>query len=403
MMHPGKILPWDHGRRQSPPGSARRAVPPQGYAHPATRRDVLGLGERIRAAMDAREKGGRRDALDREWHETFLELVRQVYVHCNQRGKLLDAVRVHYEGQIKEARLRIAELQRELQQVRSESAALFGAAIGSLRGEHPGIDGRTGGGGGEQDAQQQQPSRAQQRAEALASSASTLPVDLQSVVLARIVEHSSKNQDGAPQKLLTEALRAAAHSDRLTVLTAQVQELQISDVLATFSGACASLSTADRLRLIAMLAEHMEEAERTKQAIEICRGLSSVQSGGVAKQLIQSMSKLSRQPVVSSLVRGLTRDERISVATDVIGSVALGDLLQILTMRASEMAPADRSSLLASVVDVVSQQEREDLVQEQLVSMPNETRASMLGACFGLMTKDQRLDIFEMLKRTTGD
>ena len=48
------------------------------------------------------------DARDREWHNVFLELVRQVYVHCNERGALLDTVRVHLESQLSEARARLA-------------------------------------------------------------------------------------------------------------------------------------------------------------------------------------------------------------------------------------------------------------------------------------------------------
>ena len=45
----------------------------------------------------------------------------------------------------------------------------------------------------------------------------------------------------------------------------------------------------------------------------------------------------------------------------------------------------------------VAPDERATLVQEQLVAMPADERAAMLGGVFGLMTKEQRSQLGEKL------
>ena len=80
--------------RTSPPPQPppRRAVKaPHGYAHPANRADVLSLSMWL---QDGLERGGGVEQIDALWRSVELELIRQVYVHCSERGELLDAVRL---------------------------------------------------------------------------------------------------------------------------------------------------------------------------------------------------------------------------------------------------------------------------------------------------------------------
>ena len=99
-------LPWESPRsaRARRPPTPSTTVPPRSYARPASREDAVGLGTKLQTALG---QGLRHDAQDREWHDVFLELVRQVYVHCNERGQLLDTVRVHLESQLSQARSRL--------------------------------------------------------------------------------------------------------------------------------------------------------------------------------------------------------------------------------------------------------------------------------------------------------
>ena len=62
----------------------------------------------------------------------------------------------------------------------------------------------------------------------------------------------------------------------------------------------------------------------------------------------------------------------------------------VVHTRAGDMTPNDRTALVTTVLETLSRDERTNLVQEQLVSMPTGERADMLGAVFGLMTKEQR-------------
>ena len=90
--------------------------------------------------------------------------MRQVYVHCNERGELLDTVRVHLESQLTQARSRLAEQHRELQQLRRETSLLMGNPGGPERRAS-----KEGGARGQHDAKRD--ALDQQRVTALASSA----------------------------------------------------------------------------------------------------------------------------------------------------------------------------------------------------------------------------------------
>ena len=66
---------------------------------PTNRSEAVQLAENLDRQLD--EHQGDFRAIDRVWKITFCELVRQVYVHCTERGVLLDRVRRWSELELK--------------------------------------------------------------------------------------------------------------------------------------------------------------------------------------------------------------------------------------------------------------------------------------------------------------
>lgn len=432
-----RLPPWDIGTRPASPASRpasprtssasprrqAREKPPRSYAQPSTRAEVERLGAALNRKLDAINaqassartssssggSGGHHERKDEEWHATFVELVRQVYVHCAERGQLLDSVRVHYESKLKEFRMRMQEQGRELAAMRKQAALLgidsgggggsvvAGGAAGGAGGSGNGCGG--GGGsdkkGGAKDARQE--AMEWQRMEALAVSASSLPVDKRASLMARLAEGAGEGAEGA-QQLLKDGLGAASLKDMMAVLAHSLGTLRVTDLLEVLEDVCRGLNPTNRQKLVTMLVEQLEETERSKQAIAISKTLPSRAVGDVAKHLLQGMTKIARQPAVNSLLKGLTRDERITMTADVLASVSLGDVVQVVQLQSSQMAPNDRGALVSGVLDTVSDAERVDLVQEQLVAMDEDVRANMLSSVFGLLTNSQRRDLMSRLQ-----
>jgi hypothetical protein len=198
----------------------------------------------------------------------FLELVRQVYVHCHERGQLLDTVRVHLESQLTEARERLAELQGELQQLRKETAVILGTPAERM--------GRRSTDSGLRDARRA--ALEQQRVEALANSAMTMPSEMQGALMAKLV---GQCEGEAAATLLNEVLGAATEADLLALLSDQLRRLRVTDLMSVLPTVFADLSTPNRQALTRMLVESQDEAERARQAIDICKSLPSQKVGDV--------------------------------------------------------------------------------------------------------------------------
>ena len=69
------------------------------FSRPSNRSEAIQLAENL----DRKLQDAQRDflATQRSWQITFCEVVRQVYVHCTERGELLDRVRRWYELEFK--------------------------------------------------------------------------------------------------------------------------------------------------------------------------------------------------------------------------------------------------------------------------------------------------------------
>ena len=408
-------LPWDSprvptSRAQTPraqtprapmdasPRGGRATVPPLEYTRPSTRGDAVGLGERLQRSLEkAKGEGRRHEMQDREWHNVFLELVRQVYVHCNERGQLLDTVRVHLESQLSEARNRLAEQGRELQALKRETSMLLGAPPTSGGTNNKRRDTVT--------QKQEDAKRAAmelQRVDALVTSASSMATDKQGILMTKLIKQLEANE---VQPLLKEVLNSTSEGELLTLLVDQILSLRVTAFMNVLEKVLDPkvLQQGNRQMLITMLVEQLEETERARQAIDIVKQLPAQQVGDVAKHLLQGMSKLARQPTVNSLIKGLSKDERISMTSDVLGTVPLGDMLQIVHARSTAMDSTNRGALMTTVLETMPREEKNQLVTEQLVAMANDDRAEMLGSIFGLMTAGQRQEIADKLSRTRVD
>ena len=75
------------------------------YSRPSNRTEAIQLAAEVEARLVAAGTDAR--SASQCWQGALRELVRQVYVHCAERGELLDRVRAWYEGEL--GRLRAVE------------------------------------------------------------------------------------------------------------------------------------------------------------------------------------------------------------------------------------------------------------------------------------------------------
>ena len=94
-------LPFDAPR----PSPRRHQRAPPRYADPSSRAEVTALASKLEEALAL---GGSTAELERLWQGVELELIRQVYVHCAERGELFDAVRRQRDTQQNAMRRKLA-------------------------------------------------------------------------------------------------------------------------------------------------------------------------------------------------------------------------------------------------------------------------------------------------------
>ncbi len=219
-------LPWERPitPAMAAGGSAgltpRRPAPPPSYARPSTRAEAISLSERLRATLC---EGGNRESVDAAWHGVFCELVRQVYVHCNERGQLLDAVRVYLEGELKMARATLAEQQRELNRLRKDASVLMGTG-----------DKRGAGDKSHEAAAAAAREQIERRVEMIFDAGGRLPSEGKASLVGRLVGACEPEERGS---LVEAALAATPHAERLTSLNTELDRLVVADLMAVLSQA----------------------------------------------------------------------------------------------------------------------------------------------------------------------
>lgn len=88
------------------------------FARPSNRSEAVQLTQNLDRRLS--EPNADFLATERAWQVTFCELVRQVYVHCAERGELLDRIRRWYEMELKRLNDMLAkskERERKLQEM----------------------------------------------------------------------------------------------------------------------------------------------------------------------------------------------------------------------------------------------------------------------------------------------
>ena len=108
-------------------------MPPTGYSLPPNRADATSLLHELHSTLES--SAGDRMQTEEAWQRVFVELVRQVYVHCTERGELLEAVRVRYDAQLQLQQRIITEQLRDIKQLRGTAQLMKGCAPRARRGE----------------------------------------------------------------------------------------------------------------------------------------------------------------------------------------------------------------------------------------------------------------------------
>ena len=363
--------------------SPRRPIPPMGYARPPTRGDALGLSDKLRTTI---ERGGRHTELDTAWHTTFLELVRQVYVHCAERGQLLDAVRVHLEQELKSARTLCAQQARELAKLRRDASVLLGGSssgAGAGAGAVSAVDARV---------------AEEQRMTMLTDAAGRLAPASRAALLARVVTGSE--EAGSREALFGATLDALPEAERLKVLGTALEAQSVGNLMRVLGKVLEKVEKSHRLLLLGLLTNSLDDAAKAKHALEVTQHLTSEARAAVAKSLFHNLPKLTRRPAVAELLSGLSKGERIELTSDVLSSIPLSDLVELTTKRCDTMDGSTRIGFVTETMGTISLRERNQLVEELLVKMPGSDREKLLGNLFGMLSKSEREELQTLLQRT---
>ena len=116
------------------------------YSRPSNRTEAIQLAEALEQQLEATKHDVR--GSEHCWAGTFRELVRQVYVHCAERGELLERVRAWHEEELK--RLHTAERKAREREKRLKEQLRAGGGHGGASGGFGLGAGGHGHGGGSQ-------------------------------------------------------------------------------------------------------------------------------------------------------------------------------------------------------------------------------------------------------------
>jgi hypothetical protein len=352
-----------------------------GYARPPTRGDAQGLSDKLRTAI---ERGGRHTELDTAWHTTFLELVRQVYVHCAERGQLLDAVRVHLEQELKSVRTLCAQQARELAKLRRDASVLLGgSSSGAGAGAVSAVDARV---------------AEEQRMTMLTDAAGRLAPGSRAVLVTRVV--SGSEEAGSREVLFRATLDALPEAERLNLLGTALEAQSVGNLMRVLGKVLEKVEKSRRLLLLGLLTDSLDDAAKAKHALEVTQHLTSEARAAVAKSLFHNLPKLTRRPAVAELLSGLSKGERIELTSDVLSSIPLSDLVELTTRRCDTMDGSTRIGFVSETMGTISARERNQLVEELLVKMPGSEREKLLGNLFGMLSKSEREELQTLLQRT---
>lgn len=346
----------------------RRKDPPPICSVPSTRADVRVLNEQLQDSLRQSSALGH-SATDETWHKAFVELVRQVYVHCNERGELLDAARIYYEEQLRLARRELRECRAKLRWLLRENVEGGGALE-------------------------------RQRLASLVASCGQLRRTSQVELITQLL--AACPTDERVRSLLA-CVTALGPPGRLGVLQAQLEGLDQESVEEALRLFFDSLSATRRSRLLHLLFSRLDGAEKGKQALSLAQSIDTQAASVLAQRVVHALDKIVRQPTVAALVGALSREERHTTLVDAVAGFSVAETAQLGCARLASLDAAGRNSILSEEVETMPRGEQLLMVQQRLVAMTRAEREPLLTALFGTMLAPERAALHAALAATLGD
>lgn len=382
----GAKLPFD--ALPSPPAPQplppRRPVKaPHGYAHPTNRADVLSLSMRL---QDGLARGGTVDEIDALWRSVELELIRQVYVACSERGELLDAVRAQNDIRLANLRRSVATQRAELQRLRKEVGVLGSVALP----DEP---------GGGASASVSNESDAQRRVRLLADAVKGLPAADQQDAVRRLATRAGA--DGR-RELLRALVEGAGPGEPVGLLSGELETLDLVDMTQLLSSVFHHAKLEEQIKILHVLSSELDAEQRVQLAVDVSAPTSAETRAQLAQQLVGGLGPVSRQGAVAALIEGLPREERSLIVEKVVDALPTPDFKRIAADHSTALPAEQRRALLAEMLSGASRAEREQLVQEQLVSMSSEERQQLLRNLVGTIVQSERAALLEHIVATMG-
>ena len=396
---PGAKLPFDGPLSprtspppQPPPPPPRRPVKaPQGYAHPANRADVLSLSMRL---QDGLARGGSVEQIEALWRSVELELIRQVYVACSERGELLDAVRAQNEIRLANLRRSVAAQRAELQRLRKEVGVLGSVALADEQG-----GGGGGGGGGGPSSSVANESDAQRRVRLLSDAVRGLPAADQQEAVRRLATRAGA--DGR-RELLRALVEGAGPGEPVGLFAGELEALDLVDATQLLSRVFHHAKLDEQIKILHVLSSELDAEQRVQLAVDVAAPTSAETRATLAQQLVGGLGPVARQGAVAALIEGLPREERALVMEKVVEALPAADFKRIFADHSAALPAEQRRALLAEMLGSASRAEREQLVQEQLVAMSAEERLQLLRALLGTMVQGERVALLDHVAAMMG-
>lgn len=216
-----KVAPPWMRRLNSPRAALRRTLPPANYALPPSRADATSLLQELRATLES--SAGDRVQTEEAWQKAFVEIVRQVYVHCTERGELLEAIRVWFDGQLQLHHRMINEQLKELKQLRGRAQLMQGRGTGTLDDRMAAREAALNQAEGVSEAE-----ALRKRLDLIMEGARTLPPAAKSTLVEELFDATSVDDK---QLVTKELMGFMQQSDKLLLLGSELEELAIEDLM----------------------------------------------------------------------------------------------------------------------------------------------------------------------------
>ena len=362
----GRIASLDRSLSSRTPSSPRRPKPPPTYAVPATRDDAIHTALALQAARSAGRSHAADDAaFDAAFHET----VRQVYVHCAERGELLEAIRSQLANRETILRARLASQADELERLRRESALLHNTAAAGAS--------------------------ATERLSLLSRASEGLPAAARAELVGRLVAEPAGERAAVLERLISET----AADERSALLASALGALPRAECVRLIGRVGGGLG-ADALHSVVRVCGGQLPAElRADAAGDLAAGAPSGKRADLARRLVGALPKLEQGPAARAVLGTVPKDERVNALADDLRGLRPSETTQLIAGHAAELSSEARVELLGDVLSTAATpEERRRLAEEEVYGLPSAERQAMLAEIIGTLVEDDRRELLIMLE-----